>query len=198
MCNTGTLYAIDKDAKRLNTLKRLADRNGMTNVTAVCNSFLAIDPHTLPYSDATHILCDPSCSGSGILDRHEHLLEWAKSTPNFEIKSEIPEINSEIKGEGDSEAERLKKLSLFQLSVILHAFKFPKVQKIVYSTCSVHQIENEDVVQKALHTAGGLFKLSHILPSWHRRGYKQDFTEALHCIRALPMDNTIGFFCCIF
>lgn len=50
------------------------------------------------------------------------------------------------------------------------------MQRIVYSTCSVHAIENEHVVRQALKmeeaTSGG-FRLAprkEVLPKWHRRG----------------------------
>ncbi|ESZ96911.1 hypothetical protein SBOR_2705 [Sclerotinia borealis F-4128] len=53
----------------------------------------------------------------------------------------------------DTEAElksRLKALAVFQLELLLHAFKYPAARKITYSTCSIHAEENESVVQKAL------------------------------------------------
>ena len=52
----------------------------------------------------------------------------------------------------------------------------PRIEKIVYSTCSIHSEENEQVVAAALQsieaTAGG-FRLaprSAVLPEWPRRG----------------------------
>ena len=39
----------------------------------------------------------------------------------------------------EATAERLKKLSLFQLTILKHALTFPAVKKVVYSTCSVHK-----------------------------------------------------------
>jgi len=81
--------------------------------------------------------------------------------------------------------------------------KFPAVEKIVYSTCSVHPEENERVVSAALRsteaTAGG-FRLaprSAVLPAWSRRGkpgiLSDTDTEAV--VRCSPgEDLTNGFF----
>lgn len=46
----------------------------------------------------------------------------------------------------------------------------PKVKRIVYSTCSIHQNENEEVVMAALEKAQGKFHLVPALPDWKRRG----------------------------
>lgn len=45
---------------------------------------------------------------------------------------------------------RLTALSSFQLRLLLHAMAFLHATRIVYSTCSIHATENEDVVVKAL------------------------------------------------
>lgn len=41
--------------------------------------------------------------------------------------------------------ERLNKLSSFQSVILKKALSFPNVKKVVYSTCSIHSKENEEV-----------------------------------------------------
>lgn len=50
----------------------------------------------------------------------------------------------------EAEDERLAQLASFQRAAVLHAMKFPRVRRVVYSTCSIHQAENEDVVAAIL------------------------------------------------
>jgi len=73
--------------------------------------------------------------------------------------------------------ERLERLASFQQAMIAHAIKFPSVQKIVYSTCSIHAAENERVVRAALEAAGNEWMLaprSQVLPTWPRRGLQEE------------------------
>lgn len=107
--------------------------------------------------------------------------------------------SSEASMESDRD-DRLTKLAAFQLMMVKHAMKckflhpflssavtkhsgvtsfriVPGVQKIVYSTCSIHDIENEAVVRDALNSdeaLAGRFLLApsnQVLPQWHRRGF---------------------------
>ena len=58
-----------------------------------------------------------------------------------------------------------------QEKALRHALTLPSLQRLVYSTCSVHQQENEVVVKAVLPEAEKLgFKLHHALPAWSRRG----------------------------
>lgn len=54
--------------------------------------------------------------------------------------------------------ERLRALAGFQQRALSHALTFPALRRLVYSTCSLCQEENEDVVQAALQQSPGAFR----------------------------------------
>ena len=119
---------------------------GCQNVKAQCKDFLSVKPED--YEDVTMIMVDPSCSGSGMP------LELERSVS--------------LRGSRE-EGERLTKLSNFQQMILKHAMKFPSCTRIVYSTCSIHAMENELVVEGVLNdpVQRDRWQLSkHILPQW--------------------------------
>jgi len=185
MENKGKLYAFERDKKRFATLTMMLSRAGCKNVEPVNTDFLVVDPLDPKFQSVTHILLDPSCSGSGIVNRLDHLLE------------------TETENEADQD-ERLNKLAAFQLMIVKHAMQFPGVQKIVYSTCSIHATENEHVVRDALNSDEARVKgfslapLNEVLPKWHRRGLPNELdspSQAASLVRCSPNeDATNGFF----
>jgi putative methyltransferase len=70
----------------------------------------------------------------------------------------------------------------------------------VYSTCSVHERENEAVVAAVLPDAERLgFILVDPFPQWHRRGLPGSIAEAEKLVRTDPLkDQTDGFFLAVF
>eukprot|EP01130_Rhizamoeba_saxonica_P006513 TRINITY_DN2589_c0_g1_i2.p1 TRINITY_DN2589_c0_g1~~TRINITY_DN2589_c0_g1_i2.p1 ORF type:complete len:516 (+),score=102.04 TRINITY_DN2589_c0_g1_i2:11-1558(+) len=181
MQNTGTLYAFDRDPKRLATLKRITRKHGCNNIKARVADFLSINHQDEDYKNVEYILLDPSCSGSGIVSRLDYLLSSA-----------MPE--QELDEDEETEEQRLASLSGFQIQALRHALSFPRVNRVVYSTCSIHQIENEDVVQQALEEFPD-FELIEIYPNWTNRGIEGLFPNSHFCVRASPKeDRTIGFF----
>ncbi|KAL4743359.1 S-adenosyl-L-methionine-dependent methyltransferase [Aspergillus similis] len=48
--------------------------------------------------------------------------------------------------------DRLLKLSNLQFRIVTHALAFPAARKVTYSTCSIHLLENEAVVQRILES----------------------------------------------
>ena len=92
--------------------------------------------------------------------------------------------------------EKLKALGAMQLGLLKHAMTFPSAGVVVYSTCSVHPVEDELVVAAALadpavRAAG--WRLAPALPSWPCRGLPLvEGHEML--VRAGPEVQANGFF----
>ena len=205
-----TIYALDRCPSRLKLLQQRVSqlvpsqqfKDTIPKVMPTLQDFLATDPSNYPTVGA--ILLDPSCSGSGIytsIDRRSTL--------------ETVDDNTD-----DETQQRLQSLSSFQRKALLHAMSFPSVDRIVYSTCSIHEEENEQVVAHVLHeTPGGRDQWQVVAPKclsdWKRRGLpilntstsvSEDngdgnkiyltVKEASCLIRADKDDETNGFFVC--
>ncbi|CEI91699.1 hypothetical protein RMCBS344292_05982 [Rhizopus microsporus] len=189
MKNTGKIWAFDLDSRRLGLLKRLTGKAGCKNITPIHGSFLEADPNDPQYSQVEYLLLDPSCSGSGIISRLDHLVDDEDENEGSSDKN------------GSTQEERLKNLSEFQISVIEHALKFPNAKRVVYSTCSVHAEENEHVVKTVLKN-NPEFELASrdtVLPTWHRRGMPEEMDGdedlADRVVRTIPAEDlTNGFF----
>lgn len=59
------IFAFDVDTKRLATMNTMLMRAGVTGFQLAQQDFLTVDPGDPKYSKVTHLLLDPSCSGSG-------------------------------------------------------------------------------------------------------------------------------------
>ncbi len=121
-------------------------------------------------------MLDPSCSGSGLLDRPR----------------------SQRVARNSKERQRVRTLSHFQLQMLRHALSF-NAERVVYSTCSINREEDEEVVKLALDSCEGRYTLVEALPSWPRRGDTSVFAEASKCVRVDPdLDGMTGFFVACF
>jgi putative methyltransferase len=105
MGNTGTLHAFERSPQRYLTLTKMLATANCKNVTPTRGDFTETNPED--YASVTRILLDPSCSGSGIVNRLDYLVENEEETDK----------------DKEGEKDRLEKLAGFQLQMILHAFK---------------------------------------------------------------------------
>lgn len=89
---------------------------------------------------------------------------------------------------------------LLQVKILSHALAFPAVERLVYSTCSIHAQENEGVVARVLPRAHELgYQLATALPSWPRRGLPDACEHSDRLLRVDPEhDLTDGFFIALF
>ncbi|XP_067382144.1 probable 28S rRNA (cytosine-C(5))-methyltransferase isoform X1 [Channa argus] len=167
MENKGKLFAFDLDAKRLATMSTLLLRAGVTCHKLAHQDFLTIDPDSPQYKDVENILLDPSCSGSGMVCLKDH-----------------------ASNEEEEDQTRLASLASFQLRCLNHGLRFPRLKRLVYSTCSIHRQENEEVITACLHQNPN-FRVVHALAHWPERGLE----PLSQCLRAsTSKTRTHGFF----
>eukprot|EP00127_Corallochytrium_limacisporum_P001938 Clim_evm93s88 gene=Clim_evmTU93s88 len=178
MKNRGKIIACDITPHRVELLRSRVHAHGAKNIEVLHQDFLQTNTKADPFNLTEYILLDPSCSGSGVHDRFDNILQRKASK--------------------DSQDERLAKLSEFQLSCLNHAATFPKVKRIAYSTCSIHAVENERVVKKFLESHKD-FVLTKCLPTFSGRGWDRECPDGSKCVRAEPDEHgTIGFFLALF
>ncbi|CAG8358781.1 unnamed protein product [Penicillium salamii] len=168
------IYSMDASTMRSKTLQKMVGLAGADSVTVLQGQdFLALDTEEERFANVTGLLLDPSCSGSGIIGRDD--------VPQFTLptsQSKGPKSHGKKRKREDEEAieskatpgtaqaaptdendiadgvdpERLTKLSSIQARIVEHALSFPNATHVTYSTCSIHLIENEGVVERILKT----------------------------------------------
>ncbi|KAK3931129.1 28S rRNA (cytosine-C(5))-methyltransferase [Frankliniella fusca] len=174
--NTGTVYAIEKHPGRFDSLCQIVQQAGASCVKPILGSSLDFTHKELP--DVEYIIVDPTCSGSGMTNRKE-------------LFSDTDDVSK----------ARLEKLAGFQCAILRHAMQnFPKVKRIVYSTCSLCPEENEAVVDEVLKSIPPNFKA--VVPSngtqWMKRGLNS-YDHGSFGLYARPdEDMTNGFFVAVF
>ncbi|KAL3779485.1 hypothetical protein HJC23_000044 [Cyclotella cryptica] len=208
LTQSSTIFAFERSSSRFKTLKSRIDaivpssslNKSSTKVVVqpLLSDFLKSDSKDPQFANVRGILLDPSCSGSGIVNSLDRWLEDAETDGNKDDPTT------------GTKADRIKSLSNFQLVALTHAMSFPSVDRIVYSTCSVNNEENELVVGKALSevnkTINGsvgdewILVAPACLDHWPRRGNPEigglSKTQAQCLIRCdgLDGDETNGFF----
>lgn len=230
------VIAFERNAMRFSTLQKMVKTAGAENVVDVRHQdFLTVDPNSDDMRNVTAILLDPSCSGSGIIGRdNDSRLVLPEAFPKdssvatskkrkrlpghdaTDASTSSPPENAEAEqwtavAEDEDESAlkaRLEALSAFQLKILSHAMSFPRCRRITYSTCSVHAIENENVVLKALNQSevdGSGWRILRRdeqisgLGDWQIRGNSEECTDreiATACIRCEKgtKEGTMGFF----
>ncbi|MBW0465176.1 hypothetical protein O181_004891, partial [Austropuccinia psidii MF-1] len=184
----GKVWAFERDPERFVTLQEMVSKAGCTNVECVLGDFLSIKHSDQRFKNVSYIMVDPSCSGSGISNRLDHLT-----------------------ASNSRDDRRILALSRFQTTIVSHALRFPSVIQVAYSTCSIWREENEEVVFRILKKPemierGWVLKDVQLTfaegKSWNRTGQAKSEEEKLltdQMIRFDPeLDHTIGFFAAVF
>lgn len=176
MKNTGRIFAFEKDKKRFDILKMNLKDCKVKNTICYNQDFteslknnendkkINFSKNENNFFDSEYILVDPSCSGSGIHNNYK--------------KDDL----------------RLKKLSFFQKKILNFSMKLKKAKKIIYSTCSIHEEENEMVVEEILRE-NIEWELANCNSIGNYGNMKYEFYEK---VRRFERKETIGFFCALF
>lgn len=123
MKNRGRIYSFDLHKNKISLIEKGAALLGLTCIEASCRD--ATEPCLELLGRADRVLCDAPCSGLGVIAKK----------PDIKYKS-------------ISDIERLPSV---QLKVLTGASKYVKPDGVlVYSTCTVNPLENEEVVKRFL------------------------------------------------
>jgi 16S rRNA (cytosine967-C5)-methyltransferase len=125
MGNTGTILALDKTASRLNKLQQNLDRLELSTVKILTGDSCGFNELI---NTADRVLLDAPCSGLGTLHRRADA-RWQKTS------------------------EQIQELALLQAKLLANTATWVKPGGVlVYATCTVCAIENEDVIAPFLKT----------------------------------------------
>ena len=132
MENRGLIWASDRSARRLATLKRRAARAGVFNYRSVAWEGGSRLPTKTRFDG---VLVDAPCSGIGTWHRNPHA-RWTTT------------------------AEDVRELSAVQEQLLLHAAAAIKLGgKLVYSVCTLADLETTKVIERFEQQSSGLERL---------------------------------------
>ena len=124
MNNTGEIIACDKSQGKIKLIQENAKRLGVKNIEARVNDARVLNEDFIDKFD--YVLVDAPCSGTGLY-RKKPDIKWNKDLEDIRALAEI------------------------QLEILDKAKEYVKEGgELLYSTCSLSKIENEDVVNKFL------------------------------------------------
>ncbi|XP_006974683.1 putative methyltransferase NSUN7 isoform X1 [Peromyscus maniculatus bairdii] len=120
-------------------VKKLFTKMGCQNIEILPETFIGLESKDHRLQNVKVILLLPRCSGLGVSNPVEFILNEHEDTSLLQDLSQ-----------GGPPKSKLQILVQQQYEQLTHAMKFTKVQAVVYCTCSVYTEENEAVVMKAL------------------------------------------------
>ena len=124
MNNTGEIIACDKSQGKIKLIQENAKRLGVENIETRVNDARVLNKEFIDKFD--YVLVDAPCSGTGLY-RKKPDIKWNKDLEDIRALAEI------------------------QLEILDKAKDYVKDGgELLYSTCSLSRIENEDVVNKFL------------------------------------------------
>lgn len=147
MCGTGKIFAFDFYSKKVLNMEKECGRLGLKNVETAQRD--AVCPDSGLFGRMDKVICDVPCTGLGVFRRKPEI----KYKPVVGSGRELAQKQYEI----------LEKSSLY----------LRNGGKIMYSTCTINEIENRDVVRKFLRNNGNftLDEEVQLLPHFDHDGF---------------------------
>lgn len=122
MNNKGEIYAFDLHKKRVDLIKKGAERLGISNIKAMTGDACVFNEKLPEFSK---ILCDVPCSGMGVIRRKPEI-----KYKNFAEFDNLPEI---------------------QYKILENALGYLETGgELVYSTCTLRKAENDNIIDRLL------------------------------------------------
>ncbi|XP_062380273.1 putative methyltransferase NSUN7 [Sardina pilchardus] len=120
-------------------LQESLNNMGCRNVKVLPEAFQALDVSDLRVQRTQLILLTPQCSVSAVCNPVGYLLQENGDTELLQDLSQ-----------GSIGQAKIDALVARQSKDLKHALRFPRVQSVVYCTCSVYPEENEELVSRVL------------------------------------------------
>jgi 16S rRNA (cytosine967-C5)-methyltransferase len=150
MQDTGEIRSFDLFAHKVRLIEENAARMGLTSIHAAIGD-AAVYNENLGLFD--RVLCDVPCSGLGVIRRKPEI----RNKPEAEVKA----------------------LPALQLRILENAARYLKAGGIlIYSTCTINRLENEDVCKRFLEAHKDFTVLQTDLP-----GMRDDCGVTLHPVQ---------------
>lgn len=133
----GLLVSVDLEGPRFKRLEENLARYARVGVQGIqiAGDVLSLKPTDLPEHEFDAVYLDVPCSNTGVIQRRPDV-KWRQSESGME------------------------ELVALQRALLSKAAQFVKPEGfLVYSTCSIERVENEDVVERFLSESGGSFVL---------------------------------------
>lgn len=122
MKDKGEIYAFDLHEKRVDLIKKGAERLGISNIKAMTGDACTFNPDLPKFSK---VLCDVPCSGIGVIRRKPEI-----KYKNFAGFEKLPEI---------------------QYRILENALNYLESGgELVYSTCTLRKAENDNIIDRLL------------------------------------------------
>jgi 25S rRNA (cytosine2278-C5)-methyltransferase len=108
------VFGCERDAKRSKTLEAMLARAGAGSMVEVLakQDFLALAPEDSKFSNVTHLLLDPSCSGSGILGRQDVPILVLPKDSKIGNASDLKASDHKATGAGVNDRRRKRKRTI--------------------------------------------------------------------------------------